>query len=348
MPRVAVPVRSKEPMFVAHLANRSQDSYVDNWRRYNGAYGFQEHAEDRPEHIWEILHRTDARGDLVSRVIIELERRGKDSNGRSHVSFGRWHGVESELRQFLIEGVEQRREEDRAVGRLELTIGFYVGSWTNGSPYTVNLRTATGQLNLKSKRDRRLWEKSILPWIDCGMLSELWYDAGALGGAWDRKHWDRTRSNLDQQMNRYGLYGGTEAYPHTRDRDRSTPWPQDITWVDPKDTPIHCISRYILDRDPAGLMNITKDWGADREVHIQSSSHRRIDGTSGALTEDMARDYTARGFVVGSWMRAQDWIINLPLNREQLDHPMSQLDEPFKIIVPITQDGVERDINELR
>ncbi len=356
MPRVAVPVRSKEPMFIENFAQRSQDSFVDNWRKYIGSYGLQDQASDRPEHIWEMLHREDARGNLVSRLIFEPDRRSRVHDGRMHVSFARWFGVESELRQFLIEGVEERRAEDRAAGRPEMTIGFYVGSFTNGSPYTTNLRTATGQLNLRNRRDRRKWEYNILPWVDCGMLSELWYDAGARSTNWTQKHWDMTRSNLEQQRNRYGLYGGTEALPHTRDSDSSTPWPQDINWIDPGDTPVHCISRFILDRDPGGLIDVKERWGANREVHVQSSQHLRLNGMSGALRRHEARDFAARGWVVGSWMRPEDWIVNLPV----VDVPRVEQDivEPeiieeiveqeFVLKPPVTKDGVERDINELR
>ena len=296
MSQVAVPVRPTDPPFFMALAARVYSDewprkWVNNWRDRHGCM-----ADIRAN-----LHRTDAQGHLCQRVVIEPEKRGPAANGRITVGPGAdWEAMDPFRKHVLIEAVMDRRAEDRLEGRPELTVGFYVDAGSDGPPGLISNHMSAAVPNLD--RDSSRWDRKWLPWVDCGLLSEIWYDAGT---ATDER-WDGVRNLLEDQKARHGLHGGTEAIRWNDRQGRS------YDWAD-YDVPMWCISRYMLFRDPNG--NVT--WPDDAEVHIMNSNHKLPDGTSGLLTERQARDYTRRGWSVGSWTRWHfaDEMVNLRKER---------------------------------
>jgi len=183
-----------------------------------------------------------------------------------------------------------------------MTFGFYCGVDNNGDQWTNDSGTATGCLSLDTDEGKMLFERNFGPWLDLGVLSEVWWDAGARP---DTPYWEQVKNLLEDQHARYGLHGGTEAIMNSREGD--APWPEDIVWYPYEGVPMLCVSRFILDRNPA----LDLRWPDNAEVHIMSSTHLRIDGTPGNLTVAQARDFTRRGWIVGSWLPPQDVTVNL-------------------------------------
>ena len=183
-----------------------------------------------------------------------------------------------------------------------MTFGFYCGSKGDGDQLSNSSHTATGVLSLDTKEGTEKFERSFLPWLEMGLLSEVWWDAGARP---DRL--PDCLNLLNDQLERYGLHGGVEAIPHTRDRDPDTRWPDDIRWPGSAPCPLLCLSRFILDRDPSNRLS----WPDGDEVHIMNTHHKRVDGTPGNLTRSQARNFTARNWIVGSWLSQHDNMVNL-------------------------------------
>lgn len=298
MSQVAVAVRPTDPVFFIALAARTRDG-DENPRKW--VHGWKEDPMCMTA-MRENLRRTDARGNLCQRIVIEPEKRGPGANGQITVGPGAdWEAIDDFRKHVLIEAVLDRRKEDREVGRPELTVGFYVDAGSDGMPGLI-----TNHMNQNSvpnlDKDSSRWDRKWLPWVDCGILSEIWYDAGSRD---DR--WDGVRNLLEDQKARHGLHGGTEAIRWNSRDGRNYDWAAYIG------VPMWCISRYILYRDPQNLLS----WPDHAEVHIMNSAHRLPDGTSGLLTVEQARDYGKRGWTVGSWTRWHDAdaLVNLPKDR---------------------------------
>lgn len=297
---MTIQVRPTDPIFKYSWAQRSQDGHEgdDNQRAYNAAY-----ANDPNQFVYDQFHRRDAQGNLCQRYICEPERRTLDADGHMGVGNGRWHGIPSERRDIIVWNILERWREDDEADRDRMTFGFYCGSIGDGDQWGQSNHMARWIINLDTDQGKMLFERSFGPWLDMGVLSEVWWDAGSKS--------DRLAdclNLLNDQSDRYGLHGGVEAIPHTRDRDAGTPWPGDITWPKVAPCPLLCLSRFILDRDPDNLVA----WPEGSEVHIMNTIHERVDGTPGNLTIAQARDFTRRGWIVSSWRPQQDGLVNLP------------------------------------
>ena len=232
-----------------------------------------------------------------------------NQNGHMGVGCGAsWEAIDPFLKQVIIEITEDRRREDRAAGRPEISVGFYVNSVNNGMPGMILNHTSTGCISLDDDHDLETFKRNWEPWIQCGVLSELNYDAGT--HTW---LWDDVKDLLGDQMERFGLYGMTEAIKWNDNAGRP---PTRYTWAEYQ-IPMWCISRYILQRDSTGQLEF--DWNAGDRVWIMNSNHTYSGGTSGLLTEAQARDYTWRGWGVGSWTpwHGADLMVNLPPRRPQ-------------------------------
>jgi len=260
----------------------------------------------------EAFHRVDAQGELCRRIILEPEMRSKDGAGESwgpgvhengHMGLGMgasWEAIDPFLKQVIIDMTYQRREEDRIAGRPLLTVGFYTNAVCNGMPGMIRNHTSTDCLNLDNDHDLENFKRNWLPWVECGVLSELNYDAGVHNWLWPK-----VKNLLDDQMDRYGLYGMTESIKW--DDNGGTP-PNRYTWAKYQ-IPMWCISRYLLSRDPEGKLEF--DWDGGDRVWTMSSPHTYWGGTSGLLTVEQALDYRRRGFGVGSWHLDGDSVVNL-------------------------------------
>lgn len=300
MSQPIVPVRPKDPIFLYGWAKRSQDG-LEGGDRQRGYV--LDYLNDPNQFVYDQFHRRDARGELVKRYICEPERRTAYRDGSMGVGGSRWLGIPQERRDIIIWNILERWREDDEANRDRMTFGFYCGSDCNGDQWSQSSHTADGVLNLRRYRDRKKFLRSFGPWLDMGLLSEIWWDAGSRDA-----YYPACRELLEQQSKRYGLHGGVEALRHSRDEDPSTPWPSDIKWEEYDRVPRLCVSRFILDRDPAN--DLTWMWW--NEAHIMSSSLKRIDGSSGQLSRQQAQDFTNRGWVVGAWDMASDHLVNLP------------------------------------
>lgn len=297
------PVRPTDPIFKDNWARRGGGHQgEDNQRGYNAHY-----QDDPNQFVYDQFHRTDSQGNLVQRYICEPERRTLDALGHLGVGNGRWHGIPEERRDIISWNILERWREDDIEGRPRMTFGFYCGFVGNGDQLGQSNHTADGCISLDTKQGTQQFERSFGPWLEMGLLSEVWWDAGS-------KH-DRmpvVLNLLNDQLERYGLHGGTEAIPHTRDNDPATPWPQDISWPQVAPCPLLCLSRFILDRDPQEELA----WPSGSEVHVMSTHHPRLDGTSGSLTVAQALRFTKRRWTVGSWLSpGDDNIVNLDATR---------------------------------
>lgn len=289
--RVAVPVRPSDPPFMQPLASRSlRDTEPRQWHR---PWGDNVLAKG---YLREAFFRRDANGELCRRLILEPERRSLEASGERGVGGGAsWEAIDPFRKQLIIDLTFERRKLDRDEGREDeqLTVGFYCGVLGNGHPGMIDNGGVTGILNLDNDHDldyfRRKWE----PWIECGVLSELSHDAGSPA---DR--WEAAKNLLNDQWERWGLYGVTEAISHG----------PGFSWLPWQGTPMWCLSRYILNRDPNNLLT----WPDDAEVTIMNHPHKRSNGESGLLSHDEIRDFKSRGWGVGSWHPTGDYAVNLP------------------------------------
>lgn len=296
-----VEVRTSDPVFWNNFAPRTV--VFDNPRGYVIGTNDSENWLDHPAaYMYGEFHRTDAQGNLVQRYIARLERpTGNDLHGGRMVPFAVWHGISVDRRIIIIDAIEARQLEDRNAGRPEMTFGIYVAAWNDGSAYTTNMHTASHVIDVDNEAEVDRWLCTIEPWLTTGCLSEIWYDAGSA-----MRNIRAILELLEWQSKEFGLHGATEALFHVRDADPSTPWPGDITWhwVAPQ----MCLSRFVMDRDPDNQLRFTPQ----QETHIINSPNKRVDGSTGAFGETVARGYTSRGFIVGSNRRALDQFINLP------------------------------------
>ena len=307
--QVNVPVRPDDPPFMMPLAARTQDG-DENPRKWSNPWGRRDQCM---AHLRAAFHRTDHNGELCKRVVLEPEKRSLDGAGESwgpgvhengHMGLGigcSWEAIDPFLKQVIIEVTEDRRKEDRAAGRDEVSVGFYTNSVNNGMPGMIQNHTSTGCISLDDDHDLETFKRNWEPWIQCGVLSELSFDAGVHNWLWDD-----VKDLLNDQSERFGLYGLTESIKWT---DNSGTPPTRYTWAEYQ-VPMWCISRYILSRDPLGLLV----WPEGARVWIMNSAHTYWGGTSGLLTEAQAHDYTRRGWGVGSWTphHGADEIVNLP------------------------------------
>ena len=299
MAQVPNPVRPTDPIFRYGWAARSQDGHEGGVRQRGYDIGYH---NDPNLFVYDEFHREGA-GGLVQRYLCEPERRTRYADGTFGVGNSRWWGIPSERRDIIIWNIRERWREDDEADRPRMTFGFYCGSDNYGAQWSQDSWTMDGVLNLQCDRDRRRFLDSLGPWLDMGLLSEVWWDAGSRDD-----YYEDCKELLTEQRRRYGLHGGVESIRHSRDDDPRTPWPGDITWEAYDGFPRLCISRFILDRNPANDLA----WADGDECHIMSSSHARIDGTPGSLTPQQARDFTARGWTVGSWLPEEDGIVGLP------------------------------------
>ena len=311
MTQVTVPVRPDDPPFMHPWASRTgiNPPYAGdaNPRKWSIPWGDRERCT---AHLRAAFHRTDANGDLCQRLILEPEMRSMDGaawpppNEHGHMGVGcgaSWEAIDPFLKQVIIDMTYERREEDRLAGRPPITVGFYVNAVCNGMPGMIRNHTSTDVINLDDDRELEIFKRNWLPWVECGVLSELNYDAGV-----HEQWWGKVINLIDDQMQRYGIYGMTESIKWT---DNGGTPPRRYTWADYQ-IPMWCISRYILSRDPTGLLV----WPEGVHVWIMNSNHTYWGGTSGLLTEAQARDYTRRGWGVGSWTPwyGADEMVNLP------------------------------------
>ncbi len=297
-----VEVRPSDPVFWANWAPRTIT--FDNPRGYRTGTDDSENWLEHPAaFIYAELHRTDSQGNLCQRYIARMEHgTHNDLHGGRMVPFAVWHGMTSDRRTIIVDAVEARQREDRAAGRPEMTFGIYVAAWNNGTPWVINMHTASHVIDWRDEKEAERWLETIGPWLTTSVLSEVWYDAGS------SLHNIREMTELlAWQQREFGLHGVTEALFFVRDDDPATPYPGDITWhwVAPQ----MCISRFVMDRDPSNQLRFTPA----QETHIINSPNLRVDGSSGAFGADVARDYARRGFIVGSNRRVLDQYINLPL-----------------------------------
>ena len=299
-PVEVVGVDTSQPVFWANWSPRTPTpenprGYANEWLNHPDQYARAE------------FHRRDANGELVRRYVARLEHPSPQDNGtaagQSAVPFSVWHGISTDRRAVIIRNVEERRLEDRLAGRPEMSFGLYVAAWSNGSPYTVDMRTATAVVDVTSKAGRQRWLATMGPWISTGVLSEVWYDAGSTA-----ENLAAILALIDWQRSKYGLHGATEALIHSLETRPGAPrWPANIRWPAAFLAPQMAISRFVLDRDPLGRLR----WAPDEEVHIINSPNLRVDGTSGALGAVQALDFAARGWKVGSNRRYLDQFVNL-------------------------------------
>lgn len=297
MSQVAVPVRPDDPPFFIHLASRTQDG-DSNPRKWGISWGNDERAM---LDFRQNLERRDAQGNLCQRVCIEPEKRSMDGADVPHMGVGTgaaWNTIDPFRKQIIIEAVEDRRREDRTAGRPELTVGFYVNSCCNGmGKGMIQNHGSSDVVNLDTDEGLEAFKIAFEPWVECGVLSEIWYDAGFF-----RDYKEKVINLLGDQKDRYGLHGGTEAIEllHTGQPFEFAPYSM----------PCWAISRYLLYRDP--LQELTFEPG--QEVWTMNGAHRLPDGTAGLLTEQQAHKYTENGIGVGSWTRWHDadLMVNLP------------------------------------
>lgn len=309
MTTVHVPVRPTDPPFMQPLAARTNDG-DENPRKWGDQWGRRDQCM---AHLRECFHRVDANGDLCQRIILEPEKRSLDGAGASwgpgvhengHMGLGvgcSWEAIDPFLKQVIIEVTEDRRKEDRAAGRPEISVGFYTNSVNNGMPGMIQNHTSTDCINLDDDHDLETFKRNWEPWIQCGVLSELSFDAGVHNWLWDS-----VKDLLGDQMERFGLYGVTESIKWTSNNGQP---PTRYEWA-PFQVPMWCISRYMLSRDPLGFLEW--DWAAGQRVWIMNSPHTYWGGTSGLLTPQQVRDYKRRGWGVGSWHLDGDSMVNLP------------------------------------
>ena len=327
-PQVLVPVRPDDPPFMHGLAARTnpEGRYTGdtNPRKWAIPWGDRERCTS---HLRDAFHRRDANGDLCQRLILEPEMRSRDGaewphpNENGHIGVGcgaSWEAIDPFLKQVIIDMTYQRREEDRLAGRPPITVGFYVNAVCNGMPGMIRNHTSTDVINLDRDRDLETFKRNWEPWVECGVLSELNYDAGV-----HPQWWDKVKNLLNDQMQRYGIYGMTESIKWDDNAGRP---PNRYTWAEYQ-IPMWCISRYILSRDPLGqlvwpwaddpLGSTPMHSDVDRTGHvwIMNSNHTYWGGTSGLLTVDQVRDYRRRGWGVGSWTpwHGADEMVNLPM-----------------------------------
>ena len=232
-----------------------------------------------------------------------------------------WEAIDPFLKQVIIEVTEDRRREDRAAGREEVSVGFYTNSVNNGMPGMILNHTSTDCINLDDDHDLETFKRNWEPWIQCGVLSELNFDAGVHNWLWIT-----VRDLVNDQMERFGLYGLTESIKWDDNAGRP---PNRYTWARYQGIDMWCISRYILSRDPLG--QLVWPWADDPKgsdpmepgvegpghVWIMNSAHTYWGGTSGLLTPIQVHDYRRRGWGVGSWTphHGADLLVNLPLGR---------------------------------
>ncbi len=308
MTQVAVPVRPTDPPFLITLASRTTDGDANprNW----GADWMNPDTAMR--YMRESLHRTDANGDWPQRVVIEATKRTPNAVEPMALTNGAgWESIEEIRKHILIEAIFDRRAEDQAAGRPKLSVGFYCGVIGNGQPGMIDNRLSDNVLNLDRDGDLDSFKRNWEPWIQCGVLSELWHDAGSM----DRpeqpagNRWLAVKNLLEDQKARFGLHGGTEAIKWLSEKGNGN-----FVWQDYDGVPMWCISRFILQRDPDNELN----WFDDAEVWIMNAAHfiktgpRK--GERGLLTAAETRDFTRRGWGVGSWTRwyQADRMVNLP------------------------------------
>ena len=311
--QVAVPVRPSDPPFMNPLSARTNDGW-ENPRRWGNRWSDRRQAGDL---LWEAFHRTDANGDLVQRIILEPERRSVDAAGEMGVGPGAdWTAIDPFLKQLIINVTMERRKEDRAAGRDEITVGFYNGYLNNGMAGLISNHTADGVVDLRDDRDLEQFKTKWEPWIECGVLSELNHDAGV-------KAWDEVKELLLQQYTRFGLYGLTEAIRWDRNDGI---WPTRYDWSQYEGVDMWCISRYMLSRDPTGQLawpwsfrggehDTENIFGQPASVWMMNSTHTYVnhDGETvrGLMTTDEVHQYVQRGWGVGSWNAQGDYAVNL-------------------------------------
>ena len=216
MTQVTVPVRPDDPPFMHQLASRTgiNPPYAGdaNPRKWGILWGDRERCT---AHLRAAFHRTDANGDLCQRLILEPEMRSMDGaawpppNEHGHMGVGcgaSWEAIDPFLKQVIIDMTYQRREEDRLAGRPPITVGFYVNAVCNGMPGMIRNHTSTDVINLDDDRELEIFKRNWLPWVECGVLSELNYDAGV-----HEQWWGKVSNLIDDQLQRYGIYGMPES-----------------------------------------------------------------------------------------------------------------------------------------
>lgn len=307
---VAVPVQPNVPPFMVKLASRSNDGIKDgevrneNWKEWNGPW-----IHTPLDYLWEHLHRTDAQGNVCQRVILETERRTPNGVDAMAVTNGMaWPACDRDRREIIIECVEQRRKEDAEAGRDPLVVQFYTGVINNGFVGSTSNRTSQWILDLDSNAGREKFKQAWFPWIECGILSGLGFDAGA--GSARRDDTYALIRNVENWID--GFLCFTEAHPWVRQNSGIV-----TEWAEvPADIEVWCLSRYKLQRDPDGT-HVVDRVGA-RPTWIASHPHSTAGNTapqrSGTLTPMEAREFEGRGFSIMSGLIGPPWdtVVNLP------------------------------------
>lgn len=243
MTAVQVPVRPTDPPFLIHLAGTDYDTHL-HYRRWVSGWRDSPHEQERI--LNENLHRTDAQGNICQRVVIEAEKRTANAFEPMALTNGAgWESMDQFRKHLLIYAVEQRRKEDAQAGRPLLSVGFYCGCIGNGMPGMIQNYMSDDILNLDNTQDLENFKRNWEPWIQCGVLSELWHDAGTMSidrndGNGKVKRWPDVKKLIHSQRKLFGLHGGTEAINYSANHGQ---------WLPYDDVPMWCLSRYILQHD---------------------------------------------------------------------------------------------------
>lgn len=310
MNSVLVPVRHDDPPYFCFLAQRSQDGIQngrvanENWRHWINLW-----RSNPLGYLWGQLHRTDSQGNLCQRVVIESERRTPNGVDPMAVTNGMaWDAIDRDRREIIIECVEQRRAEDRAAGRPELVVQFYTGAINDGFVGCTSNRSSGGVLDVDHDEHWEKFQRAWMPWIECGVLSGLGFDAGM--------HGLRLQPTLDlirklrDRIDGWGSF--SEAFPFSSHSGGIVTRWDDI----PADIETWCLANYILQRDPNGTHKV--DRGGKLPQWVASTPHLTAGNTApvrraGTLTGAEARDFERRGFGVTSARSGSPWdsVVNL-------------------------------------